>query len=58
MTVLIKGPQAYLFTVKAIGSVVSEISRNNTNPGFTPPSFYGRNLLDRIEGVQITVLNE
>lgn len=58
LTVLIKGPQAYLFTVKAIGSIVSEMSRNNINPGFTTPSFYGRNWIERIEGVQITVLNE
>ena len=57
-TVLIKGPQAYILTVKAIGRIIDQIARDNANAGFTPPSFYGRNLIEGIEGVQISVVNE
>lgn len=55
LIVTIKGPQAYLFTVKIIGRVIDQLAVNNTYPGFTPPSVYGRSLIDGIEGVQISI---
>ncbi len=54
-TVLIKGPHAYVFTVKAIGRIIGQLVRNNVNPGFTSPSFFGRALIEGIDGVRITV---
>lgn len=54
-TVLIKGPDAYVFTVKAIGRIIGQLVRNNVNPGFTSPSFFGRALIEGIDGVRITV---
>jgi short subunit dehydrogenase-like uncharacterized protein len=58
LTVLIKGPQAYLFTVKAIGRILGQIAQDKANAGFTPPSFFGRDLIEGIEGVQISVVRE
>jgi short subunit dehydrogenase-like uncharacterized protein len=55
-TVVIRGPQAYVFTVKAIGRIIEQLARNNVNPGFTPPSFYGRGLIEGIDGVRIGVV--
>jgi short subunit dehydrogenase-like uncharacterized protein len=57
LTVLIKGPQAYVFTVKAIGRILGQIANGNTKPGFTPPSYYGRNLIEGIEGVEISFVH-
>jgi len=57
-TVLIRGPQAYVFTVKAIGRIIEQLARNNVNPGFTPPSFYGRALIEGIDGVRTDVMAE
>ncbi len=54
-TVVIKGPHAYVLTVKAIGRIIDQLVRNNVNPGFTPPSFFGRALIEGIDGVRITV---
>jgi short subunit dehydrogenase-like uncharacterized protein len=55
-TVVIRGPQAYVFTVKTIGRIIEQLARNNVNPGFTPPSFYGRGLIEGIDGVRIDVV--
>ena len=57
-TVLVTGPHAYVFTVKAIGRIIHQLVRNNVNPGFTPPSFFGRALIEGIEGVRITVAGD
>lgn len=57
-TVIIRGPQAYVFTVKAIGRIIDRLARNDVNPGFTPPSFYGRGLIEGIDGVRIDVMAE
>jgi short subunit dehydrogenase-like uncharacterized protein len=57
-TVVIRGPQAYICTVKAIGRIIDQLARNNVNPGFTPPSFYGRGLIEGIDGVRINVVTE
>lgn len=57
-SVVIKGPHAYVFTVKAIGRIIHQLVRNNVNPGFTPPSFFGRALIEGIEGVRITVAGD
>jgi short subunit dehydrogenase-like uncharacterized protein len=54
-SVVITGPHAYIFTVKAIGRIIDQLVRNNVNPGFTPPSFFGRPLIEGIDGVRITV---
>lgn len=58
LTVTIKGPQAYIFTVKVIGRIIHQIAQANISPGFTPPSFYGRNLIEGIDGVQISVVKQ
>jgi short subunit dehydrogenase-like uncharacterized protein len=58
LTVTIKGPQAYIFTVKIVGRILHQIARGNTRAGFTPPSFYGRNLIEGIDGVQISVVKQ
>ena len=55
LTVTIKGPQAYIFTAKIIGSIVNLLAKGKANAGFTPPSFYGRNLIEGIGGVHISV---
>ena len=57
-TVVIRGPQAYVFTVKAIGRIIDRLARNDVKPGFTPPSFYGRGLIEGIDGVRIDVMAE
>ena len=57
-TVVIRGPQAYVLTVKAIGRIIEQLARNNVNPGFTPPSFYGRGLIEGIDAVRIDVMAE
>ncbi|MFO0443303.1 MAG: hypothetical protein ACK50F_03390, partial [Betaproteobacteria bacterium] len=56
-TVVIRGPQAYVFTVKAVGRIIEQLARNHVNPGFTPPSFYGRGLIEGIDGVRIGVVS-
>ncbi|MFN9119500.1 MAG: hypothetical protein ACK5XT_15960, partial [Gemmatimonas sp.] len=37
------------------GRIIDQLVRNNVNPGFTPPSFFGRPLIEGIDGVRITV---
>lgn len=58
LIVTIKGPQPYIFTVKIIGNIIQQLVDGNINEGFTPPSFYGRKLIESIDGVQISVVNK
>lgn len=54
LVVTIKGPQPYIFTVKILGNIIQQLAGGNINKGFTPPSFYGRKLIESIDGVQIS----
>lgn len=58
LTVLIRGPHAYLFTVRAIGRILERVARGEVRPGFAPPSFYGPELIEGIDGVRIGVMHD
>jgi short subunit dehydrogenase-like uncharacterized protein len=58
LVVTIKGPQPYIFTVKIISNIIKQLLAGNISKGFTPPSFYGRELIESIDGVQISFGNK
>ncbi len=53
--VTVIGPEAYLFTVLMIQEMLRRMHNGAIKPGFVPPSFFGRGLLDAIHGVEIMV---
>ena len=58
LIVTIRGPQPYIFTVRIIGNIIQRLVDGNIKEGFIPPSFYGRKLIESIDGVQISVANK
>lgn len=55
VSVTIKGPEAYLFTVQIIQEVIRQVVKGNVKGGCVSPAFFGRELIEGIKGVQIDV---
>jgi short subunit dehydrogenase-like uncharacterized protein len=51
--VTLKGPEAYLFTAQSVTEIAVRILRGEVTPGFQTPSFYGKDLLDGIAGIEL-----
>ncbi len=50
--VALMGPEAYRFTVLCLREIALAVLAGKWSPGFQTPALYGRELLDRIEGVK------
>lgn len=51
--ITIKGPEAYLFTVQIIQQLIRQLVKGKVSSGFIRPAFFGRELIESVEGVQI-----
>lgn len=51
-SVAFKGPEAYLFTALCVREVSINILNGHFLPGFQTPSYFGKALLDRLEGIE------
>lgn len=51
--VSVKGPEAYLFTARCLVQLAKKLLSGTYEPGFQPPSYYGKEILDKIENVEI-----
>lgn len=50
-SVSLKGPEAYLFTALCLREITVNILRGKVAPGFQTPAYFGKALLDGIDGV-------
>ena len=50
-SVALQGPEAYLFTAHCLREITARILDGNVAAGFQTPTYYGKALLDGIEGV-------
>lgn len=50
-SVALKGPEAYLFTALCLREITANILGGNVTAGFQTPAYFGKALLDGIEGI-------
>ncbi len=50
-SVSLRGPEAYWFTAQCLIKITAEILKGNVVAGFQTPAYFGKALLDKIDGV-------
>lgn len=54
-SVEIVGPEAYVFTIKCLDILANKLSKKQDKFGVLTPSFFGKELIENIEGVEIRI---